>query len=316
MPSRSLRTVLLAIASAGATLAAALLGATPARADTIEYGMRWHLDATRFEAAGKATSAYAGNGGTIKLYTGWSADSYYGDYAAPRIWLQRQLVGGSWHNVKSVAFSKSKVIETLTPAYSTKKSKQVVRYRFVSLPYTATEYQRVLNTSYSKTVKVTYENQQRYTGFRAQVYKTIKPYCKVSAVHISKLGGEEAGEYKTGSLLVKIDPQVAGYSPSERRSVALHECAHQHQFTNYGKTYDGWQQMRKDAARIYVNDKAPTRALRQRAGEGAGYTFDPVEHSADCAMLAVNPSGYLGYGGYCNPRELAHGKALLRGKRL
>jgi hypothetical protein len=316
MTLRPLRRTLLALASIFAVAGLSVVMAAPAQADTIEYGMRWHLDATRFEAAGKATSAYSGNNGTLKLYTGWSADSYYGDYAAPRIYLQRRLSGGSWHNVKAVGFSKSKVIETTTPAYATTRKSRAVSYRFVSLPYTATEYQRVLNTSYSSTVKITYEDQAHYTGLKAQLYKMIKPYCKVSALHVSSLASHEAGQYMTGSLLVKISPKVAGYTMSEKRSVAIHECAHQHQFTNYGKTYEGWQQMKRDAARIYVNDAAPAGTRHQPAGEGSRYAFNPVEHSADCAMFSVNPSGYLGYGGYCNASELKHGRALLKGKRL
>ena len=88
------------------------------------------------------------------------------------------------------------------------------------------------------------------------------------------------------------------------------------QFYSYGATYKGWEKAEKGAARVYSNDVNPDPAIptppsRGKISDGDGPGFDAIEHGADCAQLAITQTGYLGYGGYCNPNEIAEGGALL-----
>lgn len=239
---------------------------------------------------GRATEAVVGNGGSVRLDAAYAVRStVLKPTVAAR--LERRATGGAWTStgVRVSAVAGSPLVAA-TPQYSTQATRETVQYRFASAD------------SVSAPVTVIYENQAAYTGMAATIYAYAAPYCPTTAVHVEALSGKEAGRYRTGALLIEVDSKVGrtvNLSAASQRAVALHECSHERQWLNYGGTEDGFAEMKAAAAKYFT------------AGANGAI---PLEHAADCGAMALEPNGYLGYGGYCTSGELTEGARLLQGQ--
>jgi hypothetical protein len=290
----------------------------------------FRFDSVQIDASGTADASKVmpvGNGATLPLTVGYSICSFDGPSAKPRVTLQRSVSGGAWHAIRSVPIPKtangtcaSGSTAVWTPRYRTSASTATVLYRLDSTAYRSGPT-GIESPSRITGMKLRYENQAKYTGLRKQMYDLQKAYCPTSAIHMvssASIGGF-AGMYWTGGLLIRFSRSAAqGMTTDYRTSLAIHECAHEHQVLNYGSTWAGWNAMEKAAKRIYTNDRKPASVrvpYPYFAGGIPGMTFNPVEHGADCASQSAHAGGYLGYGGYCDPKELKEGRKLLRGGR-
>jgi hypothetical protein len=232
-----------------------------------------------------------GNGGSIRLGAGYAVRS---TASRPKIdvRLERRIAGGAWSTTGvSTSIVEGSALSLVTPPYSTSAATEAVQYRLAS------------GDSASSPVSVTYENQRFYTGMAATIYAYAAPYCPTTAVHVATLSGREAGQYSPGASLILVDSKVgatANLTPASQRSVAVHECSHELQWLDYGSSHVGYEQM--------------TTAAAAHFSEGSNGA-PAIEHAADCGAMAVEPNGYLGYGGYCTADELRTAARLLGGGR-
>ena len=312
------RTGLIAIGTAVLVLATTLVGATPAQAAT--WGQTGTTKIHFYGSSRNQVDTYSakgivrGSGAAVSLKWQYKAP-YYVKQTLPKnstITLQRK-VSSKWFTIKSIKPKKTsrQTITAEVPAYTVPAgvASQTVQYRVK-----VRKSGKVVSGDTSTVIKIKYENQAMYTGLALTSYQAMAAYCPTASVRIDPTlaSRDRAGEFNRLKGIF-IDPSVATYTPEYLASVALHECAHMHQFYNWGASYVGDAKMRKSLAKTYVNDTNPDPAVPTPPVVG---TFTPVEHSADCASIAINPAGYLGYGGYCNPTELAAGVALMQGQRI
>ncbi|RIX27879.1 porin family protein [Amnibacterium setariae] len=302
---------------AGAVLALGVLGgATVAEAaphartaSVSEYRLGELVVAGR----GDATTSTVGNAGALVLLGSYDV-RWTGTRAPARLALERRIGAGRWTRTTAKVSSTSAGLSVRTPRWSTKAKQRSVAYRLVSTAYTSGS-RRVANTSRSHAVRIGYENQARYTGLAKRIWGYAKPYCPNTAVHVAKLGSA-AGDYRTGTLLIRVTADVATYSAKNLRALALHECSHERQWLNYGGTAAGHRTMTKAAKRYFSTWSKPAGAAQPPYRlDPPDPAITPIEHAADCGAQALNPGGYLGYGGYCTAKQLAEGKRLLRGHR-
>jgi hypothetical protein len=295
-----------------------IAGAAPAEAAThIKYPSKFTFSQARIDNNDGPNST-VGNSGTLSLQATFGSTVSSNHAVKPRLILQRKVGSSSWKTVKkNISYNRYHQIFAFTPSYSTSARTADVRYRFASIKYKASKGRGVAHSTYSKSVKITYENQGYYTGLQQEAYSAVKPYCPGTAIHIKDLGngGAEVGRYAQGALVLTLSPIVASYSTADKNTVALHECAHERQFINYGEkdngTSDSYGTMLKAMNKYFINDASPD------GTQPASYFWNAQEHAADCAALSVNPTvSTLGYGGYCNPSELSAGKRLLQGVKL
>ncbi|MGN6444488.1 hypothetical protein [Amnibacterium sp.] len=239
---------------------------------------------------GPTKQVVVGNGGSVRLAAGYSFRSATSNPQLD-VRLERRVAGGGWTATGIEAtVAPNAPLTAATPAYSTTLATEAVQYRFAS------------GTSASAPVSVVYENQHLYTGMAATIYADAAPYCPNTAVEIAHLGGREAGDYAPGALLIRISTAVgvrANLTRASQRALALHECSHERQWLNYGGSQEGYAQMKAAAAADFTvgDNGAP-----------------PIEHAADCGAMALEPNGYLGYGGFCTRAELNEGARLLNGQ--
>jgi hypothetical protein len=245
-----------------------------------------------FDGAGEDTSVVVGNGGSVRLSAGYAVQFGDSSRTLPTVTLQRRVEDGTWHRTTApVSVPQGEAMTVVTPPYAASGATATVQYRLVS------------GASVSRAMTVVYENQRRYTGMAATVYRFIQRYCPGSAVHVAALDGREAGDYRTGALLIRIDRAVGRTTvtdPIDQRALALHECSHERQWLNYGATAAGRTRMLAAAKRYF---SVP------------GDAIEPVEHAADCGAQALDPGGYLGYGGTCSAVALHEGERLLLGEQ-
>ena len=243
-----------------------------------------------FEGAGTDTSVVVGNGGSVRLAAGYGLQFADTGHAVPKVTLERRVEAGRWVRTDAeVVVASNAPLTAVTPVHAASGATASVEYRLVS------------GASVSRTMTVVYENQRRYTGMAATIYRDLERYCPTTAVHVGALNGREAGDYRTGAQLIRVDATVGRTTvtrPIDQRALALHECSHEHQWLNYGATSTGRTTMLAAAKRYF---SVPG--------------IEPVEHAADCGAQSVNPGGYLGYGGTCTALQLHEGKRLLLGLR-
>jgi len=301
---------------AGAVLALGVLGgatvaeaAPPAAASVSRYRLGELVVAGR----GDATTSTIGNGGSLVLLGAYDV-SWSGTRAPMRLALERRIGHGRWTRTSATVRPTKDGLMARTPRWSTKAERRAVAYRLVSRAYTAGS-QRVPTTSRSRVVTITTENQARYSGLAKRVWTAAKRYCPGTAVHVARLGSA-AGDYRTGTLLIRVTADVAAYGDRNLRALALHECSHERQWLNYGGTAAGHRTMTAAAKRIFGTWSRPAGSpAPPYPVEAPDAAITPIEHAADCGAQALNPGGYLGYGGYCTPKQLAAGKRLLLGHR-
>lgn len=275
--------------------------------------------AVRFEdrwvdGNGMSRRVVVGNGGTVPISFLYRVDAAAPTDPLPRLVLQRRVGSGAWRSLATrvpVRAGGGTVI-VRTPPYSTTRASVQVRYRLRSIPGATG-----VDATTSGAFVVTVEDQRRYTGVRATVWRAVRKYCPTTAVRIGHLGFGTAGRYDTGGQLIRIDAGVGrtwNTDVSSQRTLGLHECAHERQWLNYGSTWTGFEAMQRDAARVFVNDRTP-KGVHPAYPYVVVSHFDALEHAADCSAQAVRPGGYLGYGGWCDPDELREGRRLLLGGR-
>jgi hypothetical protein len=210
--------------------------------------------------------------------------------------LQRSIGSGAWTTVRRVTSTGPTRFAVRVPPVSLDAgaTDRTIRYRLRVVAG------GVVHTGgISPSVKVRYQNVHRYTGFRLLLYDAARKYCPEATIHVMRLRPGRAGEQPVGLYELRISPAVRGYAAAYKRSVVLHECGHFLQYKNYGSTLAGRARMLQQADRIYgTNHPAP------------------VEHMADCISHAVEPRGYLGYGGRCTAKQLRYAWRILRGHTL
>jgi hypothetical protein len=296
-----------ALSASALLVAASVAGAAPAHAASGSYHVSIRYQVVDGYSKGSIIRASGASGDTLKVGITWR-----GSRKEPRLrmTLQRKIGSGAWKTVKRATRSPHGGYTAKLAAYTVpaERASQKVAYRFTS---TASAARGVRNTAHSKTFTVTYENPAHYVGLAKTVHDYIAPYCGTVAVHedprIGSMGYAGVFQFSRG---ITIDSQVAGYPPEKLQSVALHECAHYKQFTAFGRSADGDDRAEKRSPRVFVDDVNPATGQRDWPAP-FGVPFDAYEHAADCASHALQPAGYLGYGGYCNPSELAAGLALI-----
>lgn len=296
--------------STGAIATPIATGGTATRADALSVS-DYSLSDLYFAGKGDSRTSTVGNGGRLVLGAAYRV-SWRGSLIDPRLSLQRKVGSGAWRTTAAKVALTKKGIVTTTPKYSTTARTKSVAYRVVSSAFSGSKGS-VPRTSKSHVVRITYENQRRYTGLAKTVWGYAKQYCPNTAVHVATLDGA-AGDYRTGTLLIRAIPAIADYEPVNIRALALHECSHERQWLNYGGTSAGHTRMEKDAARLFSDWTKPADVTTPYRYTEPESSITPVEHAADCGAQAVNPGGYLGYGGYCTPGELTAGKRLLLGR--
>lgn len=264
-----------------------------------------------------AAKIYTGTGSKVRLTPGWSWSGYESDTLRLRLSVQRDT-GSGWKTVSTASPLATGGIDILAPTFKTSAKSQAVKYRLFSAAYEDATG-RVEADAYSPAVTVVYENQQKYTGYAKEMYGYMKQYCSQVAVHsVSSIDGNPglAGQAAGSSQFIKVRSSERVKPVAYRKAIALHECAHVRQWLNYGASPAGDELAAKQEAKYFTNDSAP-KALRNNNPYGAkipAASFAPAEHAADCSSMALNPKGYLGYGGYCKASELKRGKALMLGK--
>jgi hypothetical protein len=298
--------VLLAAALGGATVADAAPAARAASSSVTEY----RLGDLVLAGKGDSASSTVGNGGSLVLLGDYDV-RWWGTRAKAHVSLQRKVGSGAWTTTRAKVSSTKNGFTVRTPKYATKAAKRTVAYRLVSKAYSSASG-RVRNTSRSHVARIGYENQARYTGLAKTVYRYAKAYCPNTAVHVAGLH-VAAGDYATGTLLIRVIAEVRDYSAKDVRALALHECSHERQWLNYGGTVAGHRTMQAAAKRIFSDWKLPAGAKYPYVSPDPSIT--PIEHAADCGAQSLDPGGYLGYGGYCTAAELRAGKRLLQGSR-
>jgi hypothetical protein len=250
------------------------------------------LGAVEVDGAGTDTTVTVGNGGSVRLSASYGVQFIGTAPTTPTVSLERRTGSGAWTATDAhVTAAKGQPMTVDTPAYAASGRTASVQYRFRS------------GASTTRPLTVVYENQQRYTGLAARLYGYLAASCPGTAVHVEDLHGREAGEYTTGALLIRVDPAVGRttvLAAIDQRALALHECSHERQWVNYGSTEAGRTAMSAAAARYF---SVP------------GNTIAPIEHAADCGAQALNPGGYLAYGGTCTATQLREGRKLLHGAR-
>jgi hypothetical protein len=231
----------------------------------------------------------------------------------PHLTLQRRIGSGRWTTTAATVSVTDAGLLVRTPAFSTTAARRAVAYRLRSAAY-STSTGGVRTTSFSRVVRVAYEDQHRYTGLARTIYRAVRAYCPTSAVHVGTLSAG-AGDYRTGALVIRVSSAVRDYRPIDVRAVALHECSHERQWLDYGGTAAGWRAMEVAAATVFADWTKPAGTTTLYPDEQPDAAITPVEHAADCGAQAADPGGYLGYGGYCTKAELTAGMRLLRGHR-
>ncbi|MDM4763487.1 hypothetical protein QT381_10745 [Galbitalea sp. SE-J8] len=302
------RSLAIALSTVALVAGSVVVGGAPADAAGTTYQLYLTGRAIDGYRQGTIVRASGARGDTLKV---GSKYRYRGSSAAPKgkVTLQRKVGSGTWKTIKKAKQSSRYFYSAKLPAYTVPASVAVrtVKYRFRSARSVA---RGVLNTDYSATFTVKYENPAHYTGFQRTVYDYIAPYCPTVAVHLDRgiAADGAAGEFQWQRGISIDDTTVGAYSPAWQQGVALHECAHYHQFSAFGMSATGWKAMEKHSPSVFVNDVDPA---TNAPDFPVAPDWEPLEHAADCASHAVQPAGYLGYGGYCNPTELAVGLALL-----
>jgi hypothetical protein len=210
--------------------------------------------------------------------------------------VQRKVGAGIWRTLSKTTSSTPTLFNIrLRPFSLSPVAKNVtVSYR-VKVPAGGI----VRQGDVSPVIKVRYENSHRYTGFKLFLYKASRKYCPAATIHVTALRRGRAGEQPTGLYELRISPDVRSFSSAYKRSVVLHECGHFLQYKNYGSTMKGRALMLKQADRIYGTNHP-----------------SPMEHMADCISHAVEPHGYLGYGGRCTAKQIRYAWRILHGKKL
>lgn len=272
------------------------------------------------EGSGGAKRVTVGNRSTMPLtfYIRVSSDA---DTAPkPRLALQRRIGSGAWTTLGTAVPKPSDAtgaVVVRTPAWSTTAKRADVAYRLRSSAFTDAATGGIGATTTSPQITITYDDQDRYTGMARTIWRIVRPYCPTTAVRITSLPSGAAGQYRTGGLVIEVERGVGtlfNTTYTSQQSLGLHECAHERQWLNYGSTMAGNRAMEKAAAKLFTNDAKP-RGARVPYPYFRSTGFSAVEHAADCSAQAMHRGGYLGYGGYCNAKELAAGKRLLLGKR-
>lgn len=235
---------------------------------------------------------------TVRLsftYTRWYWSPEGRTVAIPGA-LQRKIGTGPWATVRRVT-SDSGSRFTVRAAPLSRHAAANGRTVWYRIRITAAGVVR--QGAVSPAVEVRYQDLHRYTGFRLFLYTAVRKYCPAATISVMRLPAGRAGEQPTGLYELRIAPFVQQYSATYERAVVLHECGHFLQYENYGSTALGWARMLKQADRIYgTNHPAP------------------MEHMADCISHAVEPRGYLGYGGRCTPKQLGYAWRVLHGGTL
>lgn len=242
--------------------------------------------------AGTDTTVTVGNGGTVRLSAAYGVQFTGSAPVPPKVVLECRLGAGAWTaTAAQVTVATGRPLTVETPAHTTSARSATVQYRFRS------------GASTTRALAVVTENQRRYTGLAATMYGHLAASCPASAVHVQDLKGREAGEYRTGALLILVDRAVGRTTvldAVDQRALALHESSHERQWVDYGGSEAGRTVMVADAARYFA---VP------------GSTVPPIEHAADCGAQALDPGGYLAYGGSCTAMQLREGRKLLHGER-
>jgi hypothetical protein len=278
-------------------LAAALLPASPATAETGQGGIAVAFAWSDINGSGyRTTQAYTSRSVRARFAFQkwwWSSASS----TAPVVGMvQRRIGTGAWRSTGQSVVTRSTVFDVRIRPYSLKATAKgaTVRYR-IAVPTGGT----VREGDVSSAVKVVYKNVHRYTGFALALYRAVRQYCPAAVIRVMRLPAGEAGEQPFGLYEIRIAPAVRTYRPAYARSVALHECGHFLQWKNYGSSNEGYRTMLRQANRIY----------------GTNHNY-PMEHMADCIARAVEPNGYLGYGGRCTAKQIRYAWRVLKGGRL
>lgn len=232
----------------------------------------------------------------VQFYLRKSWSSAGGGTAAVSAVLERRAPGGVWKATTQRVSTTSAKFRVRLPAYSASTSapNATVQYRL--------HVHRggvVKAGAVSPAITVRYRNPARFTGLTRSLYRAVHGYCPSAVVRVVQLSDDAAGDFTTGQYAIRVDASVGDYLAVDRRSVALHECAHYLQWRNYGATSAGWARMTADAGAVFGRSSS-----------------DPVEHMADCIAQAANPGGYLGYGGSCTAKQLTASKRMLAGDRV
>jgi len=313
------RRTLMAIGTAAIVLASTFVGVAAPASAAPRWGQSGTTKVYFHGSSGNRVDTYnasgivRGSGAQVSVKFYYKV-RFYGSPSKPKnstLSLQRK-VSGKWHTIKSIKPKRTSgySITAEIPPYFVPAGvpAQTVQYR-VKLKKSG----KIVQGDTSTPIKIKYENQSMYTGFAYAIYASIAQFCPTASVRIDPTlaSNDRAGQFSTQKG-ISIDPTVESYTVEKQQGVGLHECAHMKQFYNWGASIAGDKKAAAASAALFINDINPDPNVPTDPVVGA---FDPYEHAADCASHALQPAGYLGYGGYCNPNELAAGQRLMSGSR-
>lgn len=265
------------------------------------------------------TSAIRGSGSGVTFSAAWKTYRGTKPILPKKVFVQARVDGGKWTKVSGAKgrISRKGLVTASVPPYTVTPGVPVqsVDYRFKTKKIKQGPRKARRSTT-SGPITVQFDNQAMYTGDQARFYAPIANLCPQASVTLDPTGTittvrDAAFSFQYG-IAVQVEEinAVTWESEASKMAVAIHECAHYRQFTNWGATRAGWARQEKAAAAVFVPDDNPSGPTPPMQPDWA-----PLEHAADCATFLVTTGAERTYGGYCNPAENAAAGLLWQGQR-
>ncbi len=258
-------------------------------------------------------TAHRGSGTAVRMDVAWKRQRSGRQPLKPTVFVQRRIDGASWEKVRGAKGSVARQYVTAkVPAYVVPAgvAAQTIDYR-LKTKKSKKGPRRARRSVTSDVVTVRYENQAMYTGDALRFYQPIAGLCPNAVVTIDQSNITEdhdaVFDWQYGISMDAAALALQNNPEEENLAIAVHECAHMKQFYNWGGTNQGWDRLVKRSGEVFVADSNPDPAVPTPPMQPG---WEPLEHAADCATLAIYPSNQRTYGGYCNGAELASAALL------
>ena len=263
-------------------------------------------------------TAHRGSGTPLRLDVAWKRQRSGLQPRKPKVFVQRKVDGGRWERVRGAKGSIGRqYVMARIPAYVVPAgvAAQNLDYRLKTKRLKKGP-RRARRSVSSDTVTVRYENQAMYTGDALRFYQPIASLCPNAVVTIDQSNITEEHDavfdWQYGISMDAASLALQNNPEEENLAIAVHECAHMKQFYNWGGTNRSWDQLVKRSGEVFVADSNPDPNVPTPPMQPQ---WEPLEHAADCATLAIYPNNKRTYGGYCNPGELAAAALLWQNAR-
>lgn len=200
---------------------------------------------------------------------------------------KRQAELQRWNGKKWVASTKASTLSdgqyTLKTPKGTSQTK--ISYR-VHIPATSS-YKAVTGPSF----QVSFENPNKYTGYKKTIYNHIKKYCPNITINVVKPNKNYDGLAHMSYDSITV---VSGKSGNRLKHIALHECGHMLQ--DWASNYD-YKKISDRLNKIY----------KTKGSRG-------IENNADCIARQIGSPGPYSYNSNCSGARGTAAKNIVKGK--